>query len=173
MEAAPNTEPTPVATTISKTQVTVTQYAEKLYDAMIERSEPIDEYHIYHGKVTELFNELKIPMTYYSRIRRLLVMNGSIEMIKRGSRGLASDVLLRHPPSELPSPGTGSAIVKIASDRLTNPAPPATLIAEFERRLARLEAWRETTGRVNITDTLRNHESRLSHLESEPQESQN
>ena len=165
---APDTSNLPL-TAPTKTENTIAQYAEKLYNAMLEKSEPLDEYRIYHGKVTELFNELKIPMGYYSRIRRLLVMNGSIEMIKRGSRGLASDVLLRHPPSELPSPGQQAAIVKIASDRLTNPAPPATLIAEFERRLARLENWRENQGGLNITESLRNHESRISHLERESQ----
>lgn len=154
----------------TKTESTVLQYAEKLYDAMLERAEPIDEYHIYHGKVTELFNELKIPMGYYSRIRKLLVQNGSIEMIKRGSRGLASDVLLRHPLSEPPTPGEASAIVKIASDRLTNPGAAATLVSEFERRLARLESWRENQKGVNVTESLRNHERRISQLESEPQE---
>jgi hypothetical protein len=159
--------PQPEPTKPSKTENTVAQYAEKLYGAMMERSEPIDDFHIYHGKVTELFNELKIPMTYYSRIRRQLVSNGSIEMIKRGSRGLASDVLLRHPPSEASSPGTDAAIVKIASDRLTNPGRAATLTAEFERRLARLESWRENQGGLNITESLRNHESRISRLEVE------
>ena len=157
-------EPAPIPT---KTESTIMQYAEKLYDAMLSTAEPIDEYHIYHGKVTELFNDLKIPMGYYSRIRRLLVANGSIEMIKRGSRGLSSDVLLRHPPTVASTPGEESAIVKIASERLTKPGASATLVAEFERRLARLEAWRENQGGLNITESLRNHESRISHLESE------
>lgn len=147
------------------------RYANMLYDAMLLESEPYPleddpEARVYHGKVTELFSKLGISMSYYTPIRRYLTTNGSIKMVKRGGRGLASDVLLRHPP---PAPDASSGNVKIEPDHLTARRHLATLVAEAEKRLDRLEAWRETTGGVNIAETMRNHESRITQIEKHEQ----
>jgi hypothetical protein len=174
------------AETLKQVPATV-KYANMLYDAMLAESEPYPlsedpDARVYHGKVTEVFNQLGISMSYYTPIRRFLTTNGCIEMVKRGGRGLASDVLLRHPPPEplaepvepVESTATDApeSIVKIAPEHLTPRRHLATLMAEVEGRLDRLEAWRETTGGVNIAETMRNHESRITQLEKqEKQES--
>ena len=153
------------------------RYANMLYDAMLLESEPYPleddpEARVYHGKVTELFGQLGISMSYYTPIRRYLTTNGSIKMVKRGGRGLASDVLLRHPPPDYPPADAPTGNVKIAPEHLTGTRHLATLMEEAERRLDRLEAWRETTGGVNIAETMRNHETRITQIEKQEQHEQ-
>ena len=146
----------------------ILRYATILYDGMKERADQYTEgTFVYHGKVTELFKELGIPQMYYSRIRRFLIHSDCIRMVKRGARGLGSEVqLLRRPePSD-----ESAEIVKLSLNRLTVPSDPATVRPEFERRIGRLEKWRETLGGLNIAEAMRNFELRISKLETELQD---
>jgi hypothetical protein len=135
----------------------VLTHAKRLYEAMLEQSYPEDEVHVFVGKVTELFRELGISTAYYSRIRRLLIKNGCIQIVKRGARGLGSEVRLYHPPEDF------------TIGDLTPTRNYATLILELDNRLRRLEGWRDSQGGLNTGEALRNHENRLSHLEADKQ----
>ena len=133
----------------------VLTHARRLYEAMLEQSYPEDDVHVFVGKVTELFRELGISTAYYSRIRRLLIQGGSIQIVKRGARGLGSEVRLYRPPEDF------------TFGDLTPTRDAATMMVELEGRLRRLEGWRESQGGLNTGEALRNHENRISQLESE------
>jgi hypothetical protein len=137
----------------------VPRYAKLLYDALYELSEPSEtgEYRVFNGRVTEIFNRLGISLAYYTQIRRLLIKTGSIEMLKRGGGGLASEVALHHPPPSEENLPTG----------LTTGRHLATLVEALGKRVEILEGVRESQGGLNIAEALRNHESRLSKLERE------
>lgn len=160
-----NPNPNQLSMPLERPTTPVVKNAITLWDAMKDRADQRDEdVFIYHGKVTELFRELGIPTMYYSAIRRFLVHCGCIEMVKRGARGTGSEVRLLHRP--VPEDSTAE-IVKIASERLTVGPESATLSVEFERRIRRLEKWRETLGGLNIAEAFRNQEMRIADLQTQ------
>jgi hypothetical protein len=125
------------------------------YNEMKERSTTDDEGNtVFVGSVLEVFNHLGISLSLYSRVKRLLVRSESIEILQRGTAHQPSIVLLRAAP-------TSEAF---ADEGLTNARRHATLIQELERRLETLEGWRQSLP-PNLSEALREHESRLYRLE--------
>jgi hypothetical protein len=153
VETSQSAQPAQPEQPAEEKELAIATHARRLYDAMLERSYQEDDVHVFVGKVTELFNQLGISSAYYSRIRRMLIQSGSIQIVKRGARGVGSEVRLYRPPEDFTFEG------------LTHGANPATLLVELETRVRRLEAWRESQGGINISQALRNHENRLSQLE--------
>lgn len=131
------------------------EYAKKFHALLTERAE-LNEYGelVFHGSLTKLYDELGASTTYYTPIRSALIETQSIEITKQGAGKQLSEVTVK----ELSE--------KISPDPLTPAPDAATLTAGVERRLLRLEAWRETTGGLNIVEALRNMELRLSKLEA-------
>jgi hypothetical protein len=123
---------------------------------MLSERAKLNEYHelVFTGSLTKLYQELGASTSYYSPIRKLLVDSGAIEITQRGTRSQVSEVTVKQLSEN------------ISPDPLTAARPAATMGVEVDRRLASLEAWRETTGGLNIAEALRNMESRLSRLES-------
>jgi hypothetical protein len=139
--------------------VAILDYAIKLYALLDERAEE-NEYHerIFTGKISDLYKEIGASTAYYSRIRKLLIDNGSIELMQRGTGSQPSQLKL-HRPLE---------VDEIISDMpLTEEKISATMGVELIRRLELLEAWRETTGGLNIAEAFRDMERRLTRLEGQ------
>ena len=78
----------------------VLTHARRLYETMLAQSYEEDDVHVFNGRVTELFRDLGISTSYYSRIRRLLIKTGCIQIVKRGAKGVGSEVRLYHPPED-------------------------------------------------------------------------
>lgn len=136
------------------------------YDGLVVLGKPdpeMDDTLIVETRLTQLFQELDIPNTYYARIRTLL-FGGSdpcVIMLRRGTSGMPSVVALRHPPSD-----------EIFTDKgLTTRPHPGTVLLDALERVSKLEAWRESLSpveesRLNVVEALRNHESRLAAIEA-------
>lgn len=127
------------------------KYAAEFYNLMDSRAEE-NQYHerIFTGSLTKLYRELGASTAYYTRIRKVLIESGAIEILVRGNGKQPTQIKLNQ---------------NISDQGLTARPPSATVGVEVERRLAALESWRETTGGLNIAEVLRNMESRLSELE--------
>jgi hypothetical protein len=136
----------------------VMTHAKRLYEAMLEHSYPEGDVHVFVGKTTELFKQLGISTAYYSRIRRILISSGSIQIVRRGARGIASEVRLYHPPEDF------------TIEDLTAPPDTATLVVDLANRIARLEAWHKSQGGLDTKEALRDHETRLTQLEGKSQQ---
>jgi hypothetical protein len=114
-------------------------------------------------RLSYLFQELEIPSTYYARIRVILFGGADpcVIMLRRGTHGNPSVVVLRHPPSaEL-----------FADEGLTQARSAATVFLDATKRVEKLEAWRDSLtpadeNRLNVVEALRNHETRLAALEA-------
>ena len=113
---------------------------------------------IYTGFVMELPRTLGMSPSMYSRLRSILIQSDSITFLTRGGRGEPSVIQLLGAPTE--------KSVEDAARDLTY-RPGAARVRDIEERLARLEGWRETTARINIMETLRDFELRLTKLESQ------
>lgn len=137
------------------------RYARQFYATLLQTAteEVSDgkELLVWRGKLTDVFRELKVTSKYYTTIRAILTKTGSITIVETGSRNRPSIVVLNHEPPPLQ---------KINNLGLTGTAPAATMMVELQRRLATLEAWRESQGGINIAEALRNLEDRLTKLES-------
>jgi len=133
----------------------------KFYAALVKKAEQDEETGmlVYEGSPTQLYKELGINPSYYTPIRKILLKTECITILQQGNRAQPTVWILNHePPAQDSWP-----------DDLTGDQVSATLRADFERRIAALEAWREnlTTGGLNISEVFRNFESRISTLESE------
>jgi hypothetical protein len=114
-------------------------------------------------RISHLFQELDIPTTYYARIRAILFDGADpcAVMLRRGTHGKPSVVVLRHPPT-----------VEMFSDEgLTLHRAAATVFLDAAERIEKLEAWRDSLipadeNRLNVVEALRNHERRLATLEA-------
>lgn len=115
---------------------------------------------VYEGHYSNLYKQVIGNPTYYTPIRKILVETESISILQRGNISQETIMVLNHPP---PAPDEWP-------DDLTGEQVSATLRASYERRLAALETWRETTtggGKLNLLEVLRNFEERIAKLESQ------
>jgi hypothetical protein len=112
---------------------------------------------IYTGFITQLPQVLGISPSMYHKLRSILIQSDCIVFMKRGGRGEPSTIQLLQPPTE---DGVESALKDLTY------RPGAARVRDMEERLARLEGWRESTANVNIAETLRDFEMRISKLES-------
>ena len=134
----------------------VGEYAKRFYTLLKERAE-LNEYQelVFKGSLTKAFKQIGASSSYYSPIRKLLLESGSIEITQRGAGSQLSEVRV----NELNE--------NIFSEPLTGGSGRGTVgVDELGARVARLEAWRETTGGLNIAEALRNIEDRVLRLES-------
>jgi hypothetical protein len=129
-------------------------------NSIVEQTENGEE-RIFRGLITEIFSNLGIANSNYSRVRQVLVDNGFIVYKDLGRRGVPSTVqLVRRPPDK---PVEGLTIPGAGNNDLTLRAMCATLT----RKVEALEAWREASGEIDIKEALRNIERRLAKLESD------
>lgn len=128
-------------------------------DEMGTNSEP-REVLVFRGQLSDVFRELKVSQTFYSKIRAILIEYDCVTYLQRGTRAYDSVLLLNHPPPE-----------EVPPEVLTRPSDPATLSAvadaleSLSHSVSVLEKWRESTGGINISEALRNMELRLARLE--------
>ncbi len=109
---------------------------------------------VFTGNFTEVYNYFGISSSMYSRIRRVLVESGSIEVVQKGTGAQPSIILLHGAPSA----------ENLSDEGLTSPRRLATMVGQMQERLAALEAWRESIP-LNVTEALREHEVRIGQLE--------
>jgi hypothetical protein len=130
------------------------RYAVEFY-LILDKLAEENEYHerVFTGSMMKAYRQLGASSTYWTQIRKILVDSGSITILQRGTGNQASIIVLN------------GLDEKISAEALTRPARAATVGAEVERRVRTLEAWRETTGGINIAEALRNMERRLTKLE--------
>lgn len=135
--------------------------ASKTYELMEKESYVNEqEERLFVGNFSDAIKQGGISSRYYSQIRQLLLSphtDPCIEIRQRGNSGQPSVILLRHPPP----PEWGG----ITAGDLTGGALSATMVAELEAEVKRLQAWRETLGGMNIAEVLRDFEKRLIRLE--------
>ena len=139
----------------SEPNYTIIRYAVLFYQYLDERAE-VNEYHerVFTGSVGEAYKAVGASSTYHSDIRKLLIDSGSVTVLQRGTGKQPSEWVLN---------GLDENILAVP---LTPPDRAATVGAQVERRVRTLEAWRETTGGINIAEALRNIELRLGRLEA-------
>ena len=137
------------------------------YDKLVELGKPDDELEgtlVVETRLTYLQRELGIPATYYAQIRAVLFdgFDPCAVMLKRGTHSMPSVVALRHPPD-----------AEIFTDQgLTLRRTAATVLSDAAKRIAEIEAWRESLSpaeenRLNVVEALRNHETRLANIEAQ------
>lgn len=81
------------------------QHCTTVYEAMLEEGEPHEEnedYILYTGFTTHLFDELGLPVPYYTKIMRLLKDMDCVRQVRRGGSTTPSQwLLLQEPTMEL------------------------------------------------------------------------
>lgn len=138
------------------------RYACEMYDYMMSHAKQDEETEesIYEGKLKEAFTSTGASTRYYTPVKSILDspdIDPCITVLRRGSGTTPSLVRLNHPPVE----GLENVTIK----DLTGNREAATLVPELERRMERLEGWREQFGEVNLSEALRDLDNRLSKLE--------
>jgi hypothetical protein len=117
---------------------------------------------IFRGKLSDVFESLSISNKYYSRIRKILLKYDCVQYLERGTRSYDSTLLLNHAPPP---------IEKFSEEDLTDRTGPDTVtemarrLAELEQEVAVLGGLRDKLGGIDITEALRNLESRVRSLE--------
>lgn len=115
---------------------------------------------VFRGRIGDLYDEAGVSKAYYSKVRRILLDCGAIQILERGTIHAPSIVVVdpnKTPPVAPPN-------VKLIESGLTKP-PRGDKI---ERRVTALE---NKLGGLDIVEALRNLENRLSLIEREPGES--
>lgn len=150
-------------------------YAHRIFNEMCEKAveeeifvplqdEP-QKLQVFTGSLTEIFDRSGASKGYYTEIRDLLMQNGSIVMLERGTARNPSKIAVRpdrSPPlryEDAPNVKSRPNIAEISKSALTATDEAATLRVEVERLAARL-------GGINIVEALSNHEIRISRLEN-------
>jgi len=129
------------------------RFAALFYEAMFSQSVLVDGETVFIGKVTAAYRSVGAPVSYYSRVRALLLSQRCIQYLARGSHAGGTVVRLDHAPE------------KIYADRLTPVEPRARMrLQDTERRVARLEA---RLAGLNLREMVINYETRISRLERE------
>lgn len=111
---------------------------------------------VFRGNFTEVCESVKASKGYYSQIRRILLDNGCMYQLERGTAHSPSVILLddtKRPPM------TESDNVKSGALRLTDVDQSVRLLGE------RVEVMESRLGGVNLTDALKNMETRFSRIE--------
>ena len=142
----------------------VIRYSNQFYQLLLDNSkkeklkqgeyglQKSGEYLVFRGSVSEIFKQLKVSQSYYSRVRKLLRENGCVSYLEQGNRAVASVIVLHKPP---PPPEE-----ILAEDLTTRPTADKLL-----HRLEKLESWRESQKGIDIVEALQNIEARLLKLE--------
>lgn len=120
----------------------------------LAKTEPVTgtEFRVFRGYLTNVFKELNLSTSYYTKLRRLLEANGCMQIIQAGARGIESCVVLLAPPEEVDWQDGGFA------SPLTGNAQAATLRQE-------LENVKRTLGGIDLGKVLINIETRLGAVE--------
>lgn len=119
---------------------------------------------IFRGKLMEVFAELKVAQTYYTRIRAIFLKYDCVTYIQRGTKSYDSVLALHHPPpEELPKQDLtyrpGDATLSAVAER----------VSDLERSAAKIESWLDQLGGINLVEVFRNFEGRIADLEKLPQ----
>jgi hypothetical protein len=132
------------------------QYTEDFYNRLMEgaKRKTINgvKVHVWEGSLTDLYRNMGIGQSYYSKIMNNLKSMGCVTMTQRGSRKTPSILVLHH------SPDRAEWQAHHARPDLTNRLEGATLtdrVFNLEQRI----------GGINIVDALRNLDERLQALE--------
>jgi hypothetical protein len=136
------------------------EHTVNFYEALLSESEESQVNgaveRVFRGKITDLFRELKISQTYYSKVKNALIDMGCITMVVRGTRNVPTEVMLHKAPQE-------DAFKTVAKRPLTKRQDSATLAQ-------RLDDVQRLIGGIDIRKALADHELRLSTLEHEFQQ---
>lgn len=150
----------PVQPALTKRQ----QYANALYDLFDQGAtvveldgetpdDPSIEVRTWTGLLTAACNSVGIPVGVGTKVLTMLAHGGCIEIAQRGVKGHPSVVILNKPP-------TADIWAEIGrADYLTRPPTAATLDQSLQNFLNRL-------GGLDIVESFRNHEKRISELEA-------
>ena len=109
---------------------------------------------VFEGKVAELYDELGISRTYYSRMMEVLQEIGSIEYQIRGTRHYRSRIrILAEPTPEQ---------IEAYEDLMKEPGSKKITSRSLDSRVSAIE---KRLGSLDVLDALAQHESRLRQLE--------
>lgn len=136
------------------TDQTLLRYCQTLYDVLEKDAKKVDGYDlVWEGKLIAVFGNLGISNSHYSKVMSTMYEIGSIEMIRRGARGVQTLIALHARPSL-------EHVHKATShDRGLTPSSES---AKLERRVKELE--RRLEG-IDVRLMLGNHEERVRKLE--------
>jgi hypothetical protein len=101
---------------------------------------------VYVGSITKLFDELRLPQAYYSRITQQLKKLGYAEQIERGAPGRPSVWKLWHRPD----PDTWKLLYVRRGEGLTPPPGRDTLTSVSNR----VEALEKRLGGLNVVTAI-------------------
>jgi len=130
----------------------VARHSLAVYDELVKRATAREDGVLeFSGKLTAVFAYLGISSAMYSRVRRVLIISGSIEILQKGAGGQPSIILIHDAPDT----------EKLSDPALTSARRLATMVVQLEKRVADLEA------RIpfNVLETLRDFEVRLGRME--------
>ena len=126
-------------------------HATALYDALEREAttETIDgvEARVFRGSFVQLFRDLGISSALYSEVRKGLIESECISVIRRGTRGTGSIIVLHRRPD-------AESFVALETLGLTNEAEAAIVLQE-------LQDLKRLIGSISIPDALLNIESRI------------
>ncbi len=136
-------------------------YCSALYNLMDENSEvlPIKdgEVRIWKGYLTQACGLVEIPEGVRNRVIKRLGDVGSIQVVEQGRRNYPSVVALMYPPTD--EVWRAYQDETLQSELLTSGPDPATLAQQ-------IRDIREQMGGVNLVEALKNHEERITSLET-------
>lgn len=116
---------------------TLLRYCETVFDALSANATEDGELRVWEGRYVELFSGLGISNAHYSRISSTLQEIGSIEIVRRGARGVSTRIVLHRRPEQADldgSVGLDSPLTRpTAADKLTQ------RVTQLERRLDGIE----------------------------------
>lgn len=129
------------------TEPAISRYARLFYDELHARSEN----NIFVGSITKAWASIGASNSYYTKVRAVLLKQECITIEARGAGGSPTVVRLLRPPEIL-----------LPEDLTTEREAARLSAAQAEKRI---EALEKRLKGVNITEALRDIETRLSKLE--------
>lgn len=137
-------------------------YCSALYNLMDENSEILQvekgEVKVWKGYLTQACGLVEIPEGVRNRVIKRLGDVGSIQVVEQGRRNYPSVVALLGPPTD--EVWQAFKDDTLQSDLLTERPDPAMMAQQ-------IRDIREAMGGVNVPDALKNHEERISSLETQ------
>lgn len=132
------------------------EYATDFFEALNRAATTEDvkgkQVRVFRGAIVETYRTLGISQSYYSEVRQGLINSECMTVLRQGSKGIQSVVILHRPPDE-DSFESAKGLV------LTRQDGAATLSQE-------LDDLKHLIGGIRIPDALVNFEQRITELDN-------
>jgi len=134
---------------------TLLRYCQTVYDALAVSAKKNKEHGLlWEGKLVEFFSTCGISNAFYAKVFNTMYEIGSLRMLRRGARGVLTQVvLIKRPEAELLEGAHG------LSESLTKPT-------EYDRLSQRVSSLEGRLQGIEVAKVIALHEQRLRALEA-------